>query len=93
MSSAPTTFKQCFWHATGDLVCESTIVNTPTTPTSQFQSFGSPQPVYNPNAYLQNVDWYNKQQEPCCNVPCKACVQPALSTRSVPRDFRNTQHK
>lgn len=92
MSSAPTTFTQCFWHATGDLVCENTVVNTTTTPTSDYQSFGTPHPTYNPNAYLQNTDWYNKKSAPCCNVPCKECVSPPLSNRSAPRDFTNTMN-
>lgn len=89
MSSAPTTFKQCFWHATGDLVCENTVVNTTTPATSQFQSFGAPQPTYNPNAYLQNMDWYNKQNAPCCNVPCAPCTPSPPASRSPPRDFTN----
>ena len=92
MSSAPTTFTQCFWHATGDLVCENVVVNTTTAPSSDYQTFSTPQPSYNPNAYLQNTDWYNKHNNSCCNVPCKECVKPPPTNRSPPHDFRNTIH-
>lgn len=90
--TSPSHFKQCFWHATGELVCEHTVVSTPIRTQQNYQTFSTPQPTYNPNAYLQNVDWYNKAQTPQCNVPCNSCTAPPQpSNQSPPRDYTKTQ--
>lgn len=89
--SSPSLFKQCFWHATGELVCENTIVSTPIHSAQNYQTFSIAQPDYNPNAYLQNADWYNKINQPQCNVPCKACTVHVQSNQSPPHDHPKRQ--
>jgi hypothetical protein len=95
MSAATTNnLTQCFWHATGELVCERVAVNTAPASYRQFDSFSKPNASYNPNAYLQNVDWYNTHKAPCCNVPCKsACAGASPSSQSPPRDGQSIHFK
>lgn len=81
-------FTQCFWQATGELVCENVVVPDKPPSYQEFNTFSTPNSNYNPNAYLQNVDWYNKRQAPCCNVPCECpCKNAVPSPLSPPRDF------
>jgi hypothetical protein len=90
MSCPQKQFTQCFWQATGELVCEKAVVRNTPTPASytEFNTFGTPNANYNPNGYLQNVDWYNKHNQPSCNVPCKCTGEKTRpSPFSPPRDY------
>ena len=89
MSCSQKQFTQCFWHATGELVCENVVVRNTPKSYQQFDTFSKPNANYNPNGYLKNVDWYNKRNESCCNVPCKCpCETTQPSPFSPPRDYR-----
>lgn len=133
----------CFWHANGNLVCNTTgqtptpsaahptpspatnpstlnvspfaitntLTNNSTTPTAtftgaspqapyaewnnapEFTTFGEPNQNYHPNAYRQHTEWYNTQNQPCCDVPCKSCTSSEPSFRSPPRTYARTHHE
>lgn len=59
-------------------------------PYAEFASFGQPNANYKPNAYRQHTDWYNTQNQPCCDVPCKSCQTSEPSFRSPPRTWAKT---
>ena len=74
MSTNNTTFTQCFWHANGQIQCEKTVVSTlpyQQPPAAEYMTFAKSFPHYNPNAYLEHVDWYNSYNQSSCPVPCK----------------------
>ena len=85
MSCNKKNFTQCFWQATGDLVCENTVVDTQPRSYQEFTTFATPNANYNPNGYLKHAEWYNTHNQPCCNVPCnKQCPGAPLHTASSP---------
>lgn len=102
-STLPNSAVSCFWYANGNLVCSSAGASTSppshSAPTPaplagsnvEFASFGTPNQNYAPNAYKKHLAWYNRQHEPCCNVPCNTpCTPPTPSALSPPRDFQKT---
>lgn len=66
-------FQQCFWQANGTLSCQNpTVLPDSSNPDSisHFNTFTEPNANYAPNAYHAQSTWYNKNNEPCCNLPC-----------------------
>ena len=69
-------YKQCYWHANGNLVCnnlktkyqENTQQNY-----IEFDNFSTPNKNYDPNGYRKHLKYYESANNYSCNVPCGKC--------------------
>lgn len=62
---------KCFYHATGDITCKPNTFKYEINPSNylQFDAFDRPNANYQPDAYLQNIDWYRTHgadKTKCC---------------------------
>lgn len=69
IAPAYSSYTQCVWNANGELVCQRIPVKfNPNKYQSyvQFKDFSTPNENYKPNAYRENIDWYESNQQGDC---------------------------
>jgi hypothetical protein len=87
VAETPQTFKQCFWHVDGQMVCKN-VTPKPVSQSQyiQFDTFDRPNANYQPQAYLQNIDWYAQKRD-ASNAGYPSISTPHTFDRVGPNGF------